>query len=440
MASKTVNQYRYYCTSESNFVYKWDTATPSTCPNNIAHGIDSNSITIVDTVADNQVTLPHVNLTTNSFDELRIVEKTNVIDLKSVFGKTTLRDIYSSNGTGSITNTIGTGEYNLSVSAANDIAQLSSAERGRYLAGVVSEVGVGIRNTVSALSNTQQARWGYFDESNGFYYLLNSNGLNCAILKNGVETVVTRSNFNTDVLDGTGPSGVNLNIANGIIYNIQYSWYGYGSIEFIVVTRGPDNRQRYLTCHRHFTSNAVSINNPNLPIRVELKNNTTASNANLFVAGRQYSILGKYMPNRRLNSAYVSVPTPGRTAFSPVISIRRKVDYKGVAIKLSSADFIASSDMFVEIRTKTTLTGAVFSNIPSQIATETAVEDDTTATAVTGGIVIWAGIIPADKTALRQAEGMQYDISEYDIVTVVAQSISGSVGTFNVALRWTEEW
>lgn len=437
--STIVNQYRYYCTTEGTFVYKWDTNIPTTCPNNNTHTIDTDSITIVDTVKSNQVEVD--NLSKTAFEELRIAEKTSVIDLKSLFGKTTLRDIYTSNGTGAVNNTIGAGEYELTVSAANDMAQLSSAERGRYLAGAVAEIGLGVRNTVNTLSNTQEARWGYFDNSNGFYYLLNSNGLNCAVLRNGQELIIPRSNFNLDRLDGSGPSGVNLSVSNGIIYKIQFSWYGYGGIDFLVSTKGIDNVQRLIPCHRHFTSNQTSVINPNLHIRAELKNNTTDSNASLYIAGRQFSILGKYLPNRRINTAYLNVPSPSTGSFSPILSIRRKADYCGVALKLFSADFIAGCDIFVEIRVKTTLSGPTnFVNIPNQIATETAVEEDTSSTGVSGGIVIWAGIIPADKSSLKQVEGIQYDVSEFDIITVCAQSIGISSGSLSLALRWSEEW
>lgn len=441
MISRTINQYRYYCTTESNIVYKWDLSAPTTCPNSSSHTIDPNSITIIDSIANTQVTLPNANLIQSPFEELKVEQKTTVIDLKSVFGRSLLRDIYSSNGNGSITNNIGgNGEYTLSVSGVNDIAQLSSAERGRYIAGMSAEVGIGVRTNTYTLSNTQQAKWGYFDESNGFYFLMNSNGLNCAILKNGVETIYTRNNFTADSLDGNGPSGVTYNPTTGMIYNITYSWYGYGSVEFAIIARNLENKQSYIPCHRVFSSNSTTINNPNLPIRVELKNNNSPNPAAIYVGGRQYSILGKYTPIMMINSSYLSVPSPARNIFSPILSIRRKVDYKGVAIKVLSADFIANSDTFVEIRTKTTLNNPVYTNIPSQISTETAIEQDTSSTVVTGGVVIWAGIIPADKSSLRQIESLQYTISEYDIVTVLAQSISSVTGTLSVALRWSEEW
>jgi len=45
MASQ-VNRYRYYCQTESNYVYKWDTSKPTACVNNVAHTVDSDSVTM----------------------------------------------------------------------------------------------------------------------------------------------------------------------------------------------------------------------------------------------------------------------------------------------------------------------------------------------------------------------------------------------------------
>lgn len=49
--STEVNQYRIFCVTENDYVYTWGTSPPTTCPNNSAHTIDTNSITIVQTVS-----------------------------------------------------------------------------------------------------------------------------------------------------------------------------------------------------------------------------------------------------------------------------------------------------------------------------------------------------------------------------------------------------
>jgi hypothetical protein len=43
-----IYNYRIYCITEGKNVYEWNTAAPTTCPNNTAHTINPNSISIVD--------------------------------------------------------------------------------------------------------------------------------------------------------------------------------------------------------------------------------------------------------------------------------------------------------------------------------------------------------------------------------------------------------
>lgn len=47
-AAPTVYKYRIYCNTESANVYQWAETGPATCPNNTAHSINLNSISIVD--------------------------------------------------------------------------------------------------------------------------------------------------------------------------------------------------------------------------------------------------------------------------------------------------------------------------------------------------------------------------------------------------------
>ena len=51
----TVYKYRIYCITEAQNVYEWNTETPTTCPNNTAHTINPNSISIVGQLSTNLV-------------------------------------------------------------------------------------------------------------------------------------------------------------------------------------------------------------------------------------------------------------------------------------------------------------------------------------------------------------------------------------------------
>jgi len=81
----------------------------------------------------------------DGFGDSRVVTKRTIIDLKSTFGLSALRDFTDTVGSGSITNAVGGPEYTLGVGAANDIATLRSVQRGEYVSGYSAEAGMGIR-------------------------------------------------------------------------------------------------------------------------------------------------------------------------------------------------------------------------------------------------------------------------------------------------------
>jgi len=86
-----------------------------------------------------------------------------------------------------------------------------------------------------------------------------------------VETRIPQSSFNLDKLDGTGPSGYNINLARMQMFYIDYSWYGAGFIRWGV--RGPEGDVIY--CHKLANNNVNSeayMRSGNLPARYETIN------------------------------------------------------------------------------------------------------------------------------------------------------------------------
>ena len=80
-----------------------------------------------------------------------------------------------------------------------------------------------------------------------------------------------QSNFNLDRLDGTGPSGYDIDIAKMQMIGIQYSWYGAGFIDFML--RGADGN--FVFAHRMRNSNVNTeafMRSGNLPVRYEVTN------------------------------------------------------------------------------------------------------------------------------------------------------------------------
>jgi hypothetical protein len=86
-----------------------------------------------------------------------------------------------------------------------------------------------------------------------------------------VDKKTKQKDFNLDKLDGTGPSGYDIDIAKMQMIGIQYSWYGAGFIDFML--RGSDGN--FVFAHRMRNSNVNTeafMRSGNLPVRYEVAN------------------------------------------------------------------------------------------------------------------------------------------------------------------------
>jgi hypothetical protein len=93
------------------------------------------------------------------------------------------------------------------------------------------------------------------------------------IISKVVELRVPQSQFNIDKLDGTGPSGVTINLSKMQMFYIDYAWYGAGAIRFGV----KDERGQVIYVHRMTHANATTaayMRSGNLPARYEAANET----------------------------------------------------------------------------------------------------------------------------------------------------------------------
>jgi hypothetical protein len=266
----------------------------------------------------------------DGFGDLRLVEKTPIIELSSIYDLTTLRDAVTVSGTGTVANA--TGENRLHIAGASSSAQLQSVERCRYMPGYSAEVGVGVR--MPALPTGDQiAKWGIFGSTDGFYFGCDSTGVFAAVLRGGSETKTYQTSWNVDKMDGDGTSGRTLDLSRGNIFVITFTWYGYGAINFGVVNTSTSGEQLSVTVHRYAFASTVSIENPNQPITCYIGSTDSTSTFSMYIGGRQCSIVGRYVPSYRINSQYVVGATVDTTKRA-LISFRRKTGRENVSIRV----------------------------------------------------------------------------------------------------------
>ncbi|QLG40681.1 MULTISPECIES: hypothetical protein [unclassified Paenibacillus] len=388
----------------------------------------------------------------SQFDELRVTQKTPIVELTSVYGLSILRDVVTTTGAGTVTNDAT--EYNLSNTASGiDSAILESVLRGRYEPGYAGEAGIGVR-IPSLPTGSQVGQWGLFDTQNGAFFGVNSTNVFVSVRRAGVDTTVPQSLWNVDPLNGTGPSGATLNLSKGNIFQIMFTWYGYGVIEFRVVIPDPVTlAQEVITVHRFSPTGQTSFVDPNLPLRAQIANNGTGAAYSIFVGGRQYSIIGKYDPTYRVTSERRRI-TNVTSTITPVISFTRKAVFpagsartNSVQVNLEEINIISSVDLSYQVLVGGTLNGS-FVNYPTATTiipdSETALLVNNISTTITGGEVVFQGITgggAGNTRILASSELLNFTLPENQVVTLAVSNIGGAgSNTVDVVFRVTESW
>lgn len=380
------------------------------------------------------------------YNEQLVAEKTTLIELKSIYGISEIRDVVTTAEAGAVTND--NREYRLAISTANNLARLTSSERGRYIPGKSAEYGIGVRLDVTSVTGDTVLKWGALNDENGIYFGLDSTGLFVSILDDSVEIDrIYQASWNLDKLNGTGPSGETIDLTDGNIFQAQYTWYGYGIITFRVQLKSATG-MKLIDVHNYVVDDKVSINDPNLPITGLAQQTASTNTVNMYIGGRQFSILGTYTPNFRNTSDYVlakSVATLSGTPI-PIISFRHKTAYKAVSARLRDIDFITDTDIILEvyIGNAADLTGAVFAAPLRTKATETAFEVDKTASAIniSNGNLIYRALLKGGErntTNQQDFESILLDVPENKVLTVTGFALS-STATVSGLIRLNEEW
>jgi hypothetical protein len=181
---------------------------------------------------------------------------------------------------GSITWVNNESKTTLAVTGANGSSATRGTNRWHYYQPGVSNLAIitCYLNDQGKAGNTR--RWGYFCNCDGLFFELEGTTLNVVrrskVGGTTIDTRVARTNWNGDKVDGTGLSGMTLDLTKANFFWIDYAWLGVGVARFGVLA--PDGSR--VTCHTFENPNAISgawMRTGSLPIRYE--NFNTAATA-----------------------------------------------------------------------------------------------------------------------------------------------------------------
>ena len=133
-------------------------------------------------------------------------------------------------------------------------------------------------------------RIGLYDTNNGFFIGYEGTSFGITLRTGASDTTVARASWNGDPLDGSAgslftrggsPEAINLTYSN--LYRIRFAWLGSASIYFEVFS--PDGN--WVTFHTIKIPNSQldpSIQNPELPITIDVKKFSGATDLSLYTA------------------------------------------------------------------------------------------------------------------------------------------------------------
>lgn len=235
---------------------------------------------------------------------------------------------------------------------------------------------------------------GYFNASNGVFFKRTGSTNSFVLRSSSTPTpgtpsdirTVNQADWNGDKLDGTGASGLTLDPSKAQILWMDFEWLGVGSVRCGFIIDGT-----YITCHTFENANEITsvyMTTAILPVRYSIASTTAAVAASMkaiccsVISDGGYEATSIDHVARRINATSGSTIT---TSFYPIVSIRLASTALGAVVIPSSFNFLPTTADNYEIALikNATLTGPSWTAVPS----DANVENDITATAMTGGII-----------------------------------------------------
>ena len=200
-------------------------------------------------------------------------------------------------------------------------------------------------------SGNLRQRVGYFGKDNGFYlelsddlYLVQRSNVTGTVSN----TLMSNTAWNSDHLDGTGPSGVNLDITKAQIFWTDIEWLGVGDVRCGFIIDG-----KFITAHTFKHANISSsayMTTACLPLRYEIQSLGTGGPAtsNLTqICSTVISEGGQNQPLRLFSNLHTFSVTVGANTWVPIMSLQlapgrldAMAQIKQVEIVLSTTDTV----------------------------------------------------------------------------------------------------
>lgn len=400
-----------------------------------------------------EVTLPATS--SDAFGRLRVSEPLTLFDSSHRFDD---NDLWSTatatGGTAVFNNAQGLVDLNVTAASGSSVTRetikVFAYQPGKSLL---------VMNTfvMGAAKTGLTQRIGYYGADNGFY--LEQAGTAVSLVERSVvtgslvNTPVLQANWNGDKLDGTGASGLTLDLTKAQILWMDLEWLGVGSVRM-----GFNINGEFILCHTFHHANIIGstyITTASLPLRYEIFNTagTTGTSTLKQICSTVISEGGYELRGAQL-SAGTPITAPRTFAVAgthyPIVAIRLKSTRLDAIVIATAISLIGlGNGKNYEWRV---VNGGVVTTGGAWLtaAADSSIEYNITATSVSGGRILASGYVNSSnqgspsinilKEALfaNQLErngltGLAYEL----VIEMAIDTTGGTLGAY-ASIDWEE--
>jgi hypothetical protein len=260
---------------------------------------------------------------------------------------------------------------------------------------------------------TQRA--GYFGAENGIYFEVAGTTKNLVIRKSTSGSVddttekFPQNLWNGDKLDGTGASGITLDVTKSQIFWTDIEWLGVGTVRCGFVMNG-----QFIVCHSFHHANILNkvyMTSATLPLRYELISTGPAATMRAICS----TVMSEGGHSNRSFTRAIGTSLTGKnlstTAYRPLVCLRMKSTALDSIVIPTAFDVygLQQAAFAYQVILNPTLTGASWTSAD----TDSTVEYDLSATALSGGKVVTQGIfVGSNKGGSAMVTSNEIDFSQ----------------------------
>jgi hypothetical protein len=338
----------------------------------------------------------------DAFDRLRTSEPFTIFDSKQLHDKQPLFWDESLGGSATSVHNSANASVEMDVTAsASDFAIRQTKQRFNYQPGKGQLI---FMTFYSPQATGATKRIGCFDgtstnnltPNNGIFFECDGT-LSWNIAKNGSTTeTVAQSSWNVDKLDGTGKSGITLDMASTQVLVIDFEWLGVGRVRVGFVIDGLIYYVHYFNHANNDTFTSVYMSTPNLPLRYDIQTDGSEATQLDHICSTVMSEGGLEQTGvlRSVDTGTTHVDADAANTIYAVVGIRLKATYKDVSVLPEFFSMI--NEQSQDFRWSLCLNPTIAGTFTYSDVTNSAVQKATGATANTvsdEGLIIDSGYI-----------------------------------------------